>query len=228
MALEATLVNAVAMFVMWALLTQLYKPNEGYFILESIVVGVATGDFFLRQLITLRDSILTPLQGGEMFYILPLAFGLLYFFIFSRKYRAIYRFTVITTLLPQMAIGMTAFMNVMLTWAFHNASLGSMGDIVIVVGTFFVITYFLYGEKVSRYLSIPRTIGLIFLYCFVAGIIPASWEGFYTGIVSLAIDSAGPLVIIPVIIGLLVLVDAAVGWKKIFGMKTEAEAVATA
>jgi len=73
----------------------LYKDNPFYKVAEHLVVGVSAGYFVILLYFTgLTPKLITPLQNGAWWYIIPAILGVLMWFRFSKKLSWISRYPI--------------------------------------------------------------------------------------------------------------------------------------
>ena len=151
-----------------AILSYLWKLNYVYKIAETFAVGSLLAHTFITTWTGSIEGIcLTPLLSGQVVRIIPLVFGLLIFTRLSRPYAWISRYP--TALLAGIGIGVmfgATFDAQILTQLAMTASAFVDKDIfsalVILVGMFVTLTYFIYTKEHTGPLGISARLGRIF------------------------------------------------------------------
>jgi len=151
-----------------AILSYLWKLNYVYKIAETFAVGSLLAHTFINTWTGSIEGIcLTPLLSGQVVRIIPLVFGLLIFTRLSRPYAWISRYP--TALLAGIGVGVmfgATFDAQILTQIAMTASAFVDKDIlsalVILVGMFATLTYFVYTKEHTGPLGISARLGRIF------------------------------------------------------------------
>jgi len=151
-----------------------YKENKAYRFAEHVFIGLAVAHITVINSKYVWDTALTPLiTKGDMFWILPIIFGLLFPFFFSKKYFWIYRIPVSTIVGTGVGLGMAglirsqfidqiaatiALPNPKATWISGSYPINAAIIAIGVVGTlfFFIFTMeqkglLLYASHVGRW-----------------------------------------------------------------------------
>lgn len=151
-----------------AILSYLWKLNYVYKIAETFAVGSLLAHSFINTWTGSIEGIcLNPLFSGQVVRIIPLIFGLLIFTRLSRQYAWISRYP--TALLAGIGVGVmfgATFDAQILTQMAMTASAfvdkGIFSALVILVGMFTTLTYFVYTKEHTGFLGISARLGRIF------------------------------------------------------------------
>lgn len=151
-----------------AILSYLWKLNYVYKIAETFAVGSLLAHSFINTWTGSIEGIcFKPLLSGQVVRIIPLVFGLLIFTRLSRQYAWISRYP--TALLAGIGTGVmfgATFDAQILTQLAMTASAFVDKDIfsalVILVGMFVTLTYFIYTQEHTGVLGISARLGRIF------------------------------------------------------------------
>jgi len=158
---------AFALFTI-AILSYLWKLNYVYKIAETFSVGALLAHTFVNTWTGSIEGIcLKPLMSGTVVRIVPLIFGLLIFTRLSRQYAWISRYP--TALLAGVGMGVmfgATFDAQVLTQIAMTASSfvekDAFSAVVILVGVFVTLTYFIYTQEHTGALGISARLGRIF------------------------------------------------------------------
>lgn len=158
---------AFALFTI-AILSYLWKLNYVYKIAETFSVGSLLAHTFVNTWTGSIEGIcLKPLMSGTVVRIVPLIFGLLIFTRLSRQYAWISRYP--TALLAGVGMGVmfgATFDAQVLTQISMTASSfvekDAFSAVVILVGVFVTLTYFIYTQEHTGALGISARLGRIF------------------------------------------------------------------
>ncbi len=88
-----------------------YKENKAYRFAEHVFIGLAVAHGAVISSKYMWDTALAPLlTKGEIYWILPMLVGLLFFFFFSKKYFWLYRIPISTVVGTGVGLGMAGLM----------------------------------------------------------------------------------------------------------------------
>ncbi len=151
-----------------AILSYLWKLNYVYKIAETFAVGSLLAHTFVNTWTGSIEGIcLKPLMSGQVLRIVPLVFGFLIFTRLSRQYAWISRYP--TALLAGVGTGVmfgATFDAQILTQMAMTASAFVDKDIfsalIILVGVFVTLSYFIYTQEHTGVLGISARLGRVF------------------------------------------------------------------
>lgn len=151
-----------------AILSYLWKLNYVYKIAETFSVGSLLAHTFVNTWTGSIEGIcLKPLMSGTVIRIVPLIFGFLIFTRLSRQYAWVSRYP--TALLAGVGTGVmfgATFDAQVLTQIAMTATAfvekDALSAVVILVGVFATLTYFIYTQEHTGALGISARVGRIF------------------------------------------------------------------
>jgi len=154
-------------FVLYGLLTTIYRTNPVYDAIEGIGIGAAVGSLLWNNINNFNTQLWRPITtnfNANWFLIFAIILGAANFFVYVRRYVEIFRFAAIISL--AISIATTVRTNTAVFWQMVWYSAQMQQDIMyIFVWITFIggMFYFLYSKKLDKPLSVPREIGRWFL-----------------------------------------------------------------
>jgi hypothetical protein len=171
----------------------MYRHNIFFNSVESMVLGFATAHDLVFNLDMFRMQVIDPIAGGNIVRIASVILAVMYLAFFSRRTFEAYRFTLSLFLVG--VIGRNVVTQMGGTWSViqDTAQVTDLISAGIFISTIFTITYFIYGRRYSRTLSIPRTIALWILYVYLGtGLAPSFLRFLERTIYYALLIAAGP------------------------------------
>jgi len=141
----------------------LFKENEFYKAVEHLYVGTAAGYTMVMGYINVRDKVWSPLTTKGQFYVLiPAILGLLFFVqFFSKQYGWVKRFPL------AVVVGIGAAVNarssvteeIVRQITASAISLNNVDNIIVILGTIAVLSYFFFTFKPHPVLKASSEVG---------------------------------------------------------------------
>jgi hypothetical protein len=167
----------IASLLSLAIFSFLYRDNPFYRVAEHIFVGAANGwavTFYWHRV--LWPFLFDPLSRGQLYYILPLIVGMLYFTRFIPKVSWLVRFPIgiymgyyvgvsipanIQAYIIKQVQGTVLTPQNFATWG--AGSTGIVWSVVLFVGVICVLSYFYFSREHRGVLGITSRIGILFV-----------------------------------------------------------------
>jgi hypothetical protein len=156
------LANALILFLGMSVL---YKKSIPYDIMEGLLLGTSTSMYLVIAANELWTSPISPLLAGDVQFLLPILFGLCFFFLMVPRLIFWYRLVLAITLTSILAIAWTNYITAAWGQVTGWTMLGSITDAILLIGVSITFAYMMFGRRLS---GIMRPIGLLgpyFLYC---------------------------------------------------------------
>lgn len=151
-------------FLVFGYFSQLYKDNPYFQFAEHSFIAIAAAHGMVVAYWNVRNTAIDPLLGGDLFWVIPLIFGVMMLARLSKEYRWVSNWPLAivlgvgTALSARGAIETQIFAQIKasltLSW---TTPLQIFNNLILVIGTFSVLMYFLFTikpvagmEKVSR------------------------------------------------------------------------------
>lgn len=154
-------------FVLYGLLTTIYRTNPFYDAIEGLGIGAAVGSTLWNQLNQANTQLYIPITsnfGANWYLIFAVLLGAFNFFVYIRRYVEIFRFVAIIAL--AISIATTVRTNTAVFWqmVWYSAQL-QVDPMYIFVWITFIgsMFYFIYAKKLDKPFAIPREIGRWFI-----------------------------------------------------------------
>lgn len=161
----------IAALVTIGLISFVFKENLYYRIVESLYVGVSAGHAIVLGWGNIRNLAVRPLGEGNLAVIIPIALGLMLFTRYFQKWSRVSR-------IPMgflMGLGAGLSMRGLVGSQIVNQikacylPLNSMNNILIIAGTFAVLSYFFFTVEHQGFVGKSAQIGRYFMMlCFGA------------------------------------------------------------
>jgi len=158
---ETIMWYAIALLV-YGVWSTIYRMNPLYDAVEGIAMGSATSSGILGNWTSIETNIITPIQSNfaaNSWLLLAVVFGLCYFFIYVRRYIAIFRF--VSGITMAVSIAFVVRTNAAAIWAqvISSARVTDIGTFAVFLVFVSGVFYFIYGRKTEKFLSLPRVAG---------------------------------------------------------------------
>ena len=148
----------------------LYKENPAFRICEHLAIGMAAANTLIVSLKAFQSGALAPLQSGKILVIIPIVLGIAVLFRLLPGYGWIARYPISFILGAGTALAMRSAVESMIvgqvvdTITFSGgSSLDTFNFIVMAIGTFTAMTYFIFIKEHKGALGISSKIGRLFL-----------------------------------------------------------------
>jgi hypothetical protein len=139
----------------------LYKVNPVYKAAEHAFIGIGIGHTLVTAIQVIQTSGINPIvQNGEIRLIIPLLFGFLFFFGYSKKYAYLSRSATALIVGTGAGLGLAGAVKAQfldqITATF--LPLNSINNLILIIGFLTGVSYFLMTRKYTRYLEGPASI----------------------------------------------------------------------
>ena len=159
-----------------AILSFLYRDNPVYKMAESLLIGVSIGYFLvITWTNTLMDTMFEPLfASGDLYLLIPLAFGLLMFARFHQKTIWLAKIPIgfligsgAGVAIPAMLHARTLKqMSATVAPVVSKGGFPNIASIVVIVGVISTLTYFYFSREHKGALGKSARLGTLFLMVF--------------------------------------------------------------
>ncbi len=161
----------LAALVTIGLISFVFKENFYYRIVESLYVGVSAGHAIVLGWGNIRNLAIRPLGEGNVAVIIPIILGLMLFTRYFEKWHRVSRIP--TGFLMGLGAGLSmrgiVGSQIIEQIKACYVSLNSINNILIVVGTFAVLSYFFFTVEHDGFVGKSATLGRWFMMlCFGA------------------------------------------------------------
>jgi len=218
----AALFAVVGLAMNWLLWTGVWKGTNTYFFVEHLLMGVVTAHYLLINLDSINVQLITRAGAGEWLYIIPFLYGLLYFFIFAKEpWIVLYRIVAVMYAAVTIGLGFLAKMASTVKSIYVYSALEDPSDVVVLIFLICGMLYFIYGRKFEKYVKWPGYIGLAGIYVYIGGAMVTFWSRYADPVYGIALSTVRTTggIAVPLLIGLGILVEVTVGWRKLLGLK---------
>jgi hypothetical protein len=145
----------------------LYKKSLPYDIMEGLLLGTSTSMYLVIAANELWTSPISPLLAGDVSFILPILFGICFFFLMIPRLIFWYRLVLAITLTSILAIAFTNYITAAWGQVTGWTMLGSITDVILIVGVSITFAYMMFGKRLSGIMRPIGVLGPYFLYaCF--------------------------------------------------------------
>lgn len=225
MDVTTVVVSGVTAVIIYGLLTILYKPNPLYDSIEGFCFGCNAAGTVVSQIVTIESSLVLPLTtnfANQWWLLFGWALGLCFISLYFRKYIELFRFA--SAVVLAVNIAQTVRSNAQVIWS-EVSTAGTLYNIsYVVLWLFFIggIFYYIYARKLEKPLAIPREIGRwIVVFELGAVVSPLYMRYVDTAIYWTITVQQSPCWWVPIVIGVIVLLDAANNKYGLFGKKAQ-------
>jgi len=205
--------------------TILYRENPAFRLAEHILVGATVGHAIVTGVFQVRDLAIIKFQNGlvtgnvrDIAYIVPMTLGILIYFQFSRRYRAISHTSIALMLGVGLALSARGLLSVNVIGQIIGAivPLVSVENVVYALGLICVLSYFIYEKRASKLAGPLPKAGRYFLMLTMG----AYFANAIMGRLSIVIGTLNDLLVDPAyylipIAFLLILADAFIRRKQV-------------
>jgi hypothetical protein len=210
-------------FVIYGTLTQLYKINPIFTFLEHAIIGVGMAHTIVIGIDTIDKNVVRNLSTNPLLIVVFLL-GFCYFCVFIPQLRSVYRGVNVMTVGATLGVGLPMYMNE--TWAAVTkySAITDFNVLIVFLAFIFGSTYFLFSKSLEGVTSWPRRIGLYAVYAYIGSSIGPMWFRYVNTLIGWSIvvfHSPGIYVVALIFIG--ILIDVAVGWRRILGLEAKVE-----
>lgn len=183
--MEINILEIIGVVLGVGVLSFVVKPNPIQRVAESLYVGFAAGYLVVINFNNAyRQSIIPMFQDPSL--ILPLILCLLLFTRLSKKYSWLSNYP--TAFLTALGIGVAVrtivetnitkqIISSALPLFVPNNAIASVNNIIILISTLTVLSYFIYGRKPGKFMSVSSNIGIYFMMVAFGSTIAASILG---------------------------------------------------
>jgi len=205
---EVQITEIITTTVILLCYTTLYKPNRVYDIVESLIIGTATGSTLVLNIETLRNNVLTPVfVRGQYIFVISIILGLCYFSIFSRSLRNLYRAVLMLQIgnslgiaINSNAAGIYAYV-----YSFSQVSITNPSSIITFVCFVSGLLYMTFSSKLASTSKYVGQIGrlAIFTYFAAAGTLITVFSlGVFVGLMGAVFTGIGWVVLLAIAAGI--------------------------
>jgi hypothetical protein len=208
--------------IIYAMFSVLYKHNPIYSFFEQVLIGVTLANLFMGNYQTIVSSILVPLGTGRTDLIIPLVLGLLYFTIFIPRLALISRTVISARVGGSLGFAVGLLMSIQTAALVTLAGTAATNPLAILslIIIAFTLMYFTFSRWMDERLPLIRKIATYVVIGYFAGFGATLYVTKLDIFVGwMAIIGTGSGLWVAVAAGLVVAIDALVGWKKILGLK---------
>lgn len=149
-------------FVLYGILSTIYRTNPFYDSVEGIGIGAAVGMAFWDNFKTIHTQLYLPITtnfGANWWLIFAILLGVLHFFLYIRSLIEVFRFAAVVVL--SISIATIVRTNTAAIWqqVWSSARLYDFSYFVLFICFLFGVLYFIYSRKLEKPLRVPREIG---------------------------------------------------------------------
>jgi len=205
--------------------TILYRENPAFRLAENILVGATVGHAIVTGVFQVRDLAIIKFQSGlvtgnvrDIAYIIPMFLGILIYFQFSRRYRAVSHMSIAIMLGVGLALSARGLLSVNVIGQIQGAivPLVRVENVVYTLGLICVLSYFIYEKRASKIVGPLPKAGRYFLMLTMG----AYFANAIMGRLSIVIGTLNDLLVDPAyylipVAFLLVLADAFIRRKQL-------------
>jgi len=159
--LETLMWYGVAL-AMYGVLSTLYRMNPLYDTVEGLAMGSAGAVTLFSNFNTINTSIYLPLTRNfatNAWLLIAVTFGLLYFTVYTPRFRELFRF--VSAIGVGVVMAVTVITNSTAIWqqVYRSAQVSDIGFAIVWIFFIFGTFYFIYAQKFEKALTIPRNLG---------------------------------------------------------------------
>jgi len=195
--------------VLFSHLSILYKRNPAYTIMENLAVGTTVAVTIVGAFTMLRTQLAPPLSGGQLIYLVPVLYGLLYFSVFGKGiWRTIFRILLMIGIGRDLSFTLSGNFAWTLQTLLSYARLTDWTRVIMLALLLLGMTYFIFGLWLDRPTRNLRRIGIYAIYSMVTPSLVSVFMGFgYEFIGSMEYIVKSPAVIVPIALAAWIVVD---------------------